>query len=72
MPDSSGARITEDTIRHLARVVGVRPAESSFGELAVALEQLVIAIDRCDELDLLEHEPCTTLHLTGGPTDAER
>jgi Asp-tRNA(Asn)/Glu-tRNA(Gln) amidotransferase C subunit len=72
MPDSQGPRITTDTIRHLARVAGVRPAESSYAELAAALEQMVVAIDRCDELDLLEHEPCTTLTLSGGPIDAER
>jgi hypothetical protein len=40
-------------------------------ELAKTFGVMLAAIERCDELGLAEHEPCTTLTLTGGAPDAE-
>jgi hypothetical protein len=64
-------RVTADTVRQLAAAVGIRPEEGRLAELAGALGALLGAIERCDELNLVEHEPATIFRLTGGPTDAE-
>lgn len=64
-------RITGDTIRQLAATADIRPDEASLDELAKTFGVMLAAIERCDELGLADHEPCTTLTLTGGAPDAE-
>ena len=71
MTQSPGTPISEETIRQFAAAAGVRPDESTFAELAKGLGAMLAAIERAEELGLAEHEPCTTLRLSGGPTDAE-
>jgi hypothetical protein len=63
--------LTADTIRQLARAVGIRPQEQSLEALARALGATIAAIERCEALDLAAHEPACTLRLSGGPADAE-
>ena len=71
MTQSPGTRITSEAVRHLAAAAGVQPDESTFAEFAKGLGAMLSAIERAEELGLSEHEPCTTLRLSGGPTDAE-
>ena len=65
-------RITVDTIRQLAGLVGLRPREADLDGMARGLDGMLAAIERCNELGLDQHEPAVTLTLTGGATDAER
>ena len=71
MSQSAAPRITVDTARQLALASGIRPDDAAFEEYAKTLGIMFAAIDRTEELNLAEHEPCTTLRLSGGPTDAE-
>ena len=71
MSSSPTSRITPDTARQLAAAADVRPEESSLPDLAKTLQIMFAAIDRTEELNLADHEPCTTLRLSGGPVDAE-
>lgn len=66
------SRITIETVRQLAAVVGIRPDEAQLAGLAKGLEATLAAIERCDELGLGQHEPAATFQLSGGATDAER
>lgn len=71
MSPSPTSRITPETARELAAAAGVRPDDSSLEEYAKTLGIMLAAIDRAEALNLAEHEPCTSLRLSGGPTDAE-
>ena len=70
MPEKN-ARFTADTVRQIARLAGIHPEEERLGSLAASLELMVASIEGCDALDLAEHEPVTTLRLSGGAADAE-
>jgi Asp-tRNA(Asn)/Glu-tRNA(Gln) amidotransferase C subunit len=65
------ARITQDTVRQLAVATGIRPADDELAPLADALDAILTAVDRCEELGLDQHEPATGFRLTGGAPDAE-
>ena len=65
------ARISDETVRQLARAADIRPDEAELGTMAELLEGLLVAIERCEELNLSEHEPANRFGLSGGATDAE-
>lgn len=71
MAQSPAPRIGADTARQLALAAGIRPDDAALEEYARTLGIMLAAVDRTEELNLAEHEPCTTLRLSGGPTDAE-
>ena len=71
MSTPSDRRITPETVRQLARAAGIRPEESQLDELASGLETMLASIERCETLNLAEHEPATNLRLSGGAIDAE-
>ena len=54
-----------------ARAAGIRPEEAQLGALAASLEAMLATIERCEALNLAEHEPATALRLSGGAVDAE-
>ena len=64
-------RIGTETVRQLSLAVDIRPDEAQLGDLAQALEVLLKAVERCDGLDLAEHEPAVRFGLSGGAVDAE-
>jgi hypothetical protein len=63
--------MTPETVRELARAAGIRPDEAQLGALAAGLETMLASIERCETLNLAEHEPATSLRLSGGAADAE-
>jgi len=65
------ARITDETVRQLALAADVRPEEAGMAELAQQLGGLLAAIERCEELNLSEHEPASRFGLSGGAADAQ-
>jgi Asp-tRNA(Asn)/Glu-tRNA(Gln) amidotransferase C subunit len=70
MPES-GAGVTAETVRQLAALVGIQVGETQLEELASGLQAMIGAVERCEALNLAEHEPATTFRLSGGATDAE-
>jgi hypothetical protein len=64
-------RIGAETVRQLSLAVDIRPDEAQLGELAQALDVLLNAVERSDELNLAEHEPTVRFGLSGGAVDAE-
>ena len=71
MSPPSDRKITPETVRELARAAGIRPEEAQLGALAASLEAMLATIERCEALNLAEHEPATALRLSGGAVDAE-
>jgi Asp-tRNA(Asn)/Glu-tRNA(Gln) amidotransferase C subunit len=64
-------RMTAETIRQLGVAADIRPDEAQLPELAQSLNVLLAAIERCDALDLVKHEPSTRFDASGGTTDAQ-
>lgn len=64
-------RPSAETVRQLGLVADIRPDEAHLGELAQALSALLASVERCEALDLAQHEPAPRFGLSGGPADAE-
>lgn len=68
----STPRITPDTVRQLAAAAGIRPEQADLAALAQTLGTMLATIERCEALNLAQHEPATTFRPTSGAADADR